>query len=272
MTGRCLRRILAALVLLALLAPASGQPAGQDLLLVDFSAMPAGPYPAEAFERDWHVAPGESAGITDGRLNIVPDPLDPARNVLRVTYRAGRFGGRSAMTFRAPVPAGQTDLWLQYRVMFDRDFAWVKGGKLPGLGGGTLPTGCVADGEFRGFTTRLMWREGGQAFSYLYYPGKSARCGDYAPLKASFRKGQWHVVMQHVVLNEPGQANGQLQQYLDGALLLDLRHQVWREGEDVTIDGIKMDTFFGGGTAAWAPVADQFAYFDGFRVWSAAGR
>lgn len=255
---------------LALLALAGRVCADQVLLNVDFAASPLGQYSAESFVKDWHVVPGESTGIADGRLNIVPDPLDSTRHVLRVTYRAGQIGGRSAMTFDAPLASGQADLWFQYRVMFDRDFTWIKGGKLPGLGGGTLPTGCVEDGHFHGFTTRLMWREDGQAFSYLYYPGKRARCGDYAALAVSFQKGRWHTVLQHVVLNDPGQSNGALEQYLDGALVLRLRQQMWRERTDVDIDGIKMDTFFGGSTLNWAPAADQFVYFDGFRVWTRA--
>lgn len=257
---------LAAVALALLAGPVVA--ADQIVLAVNFSDAPLGTYTADAFLADWHVAPRESAGLTDDRLAIVVDPLETTRHVLRVTYRAGRIGGGSAMTFNVPLAGYHDDLWLQYRLMFPDDFTWVKGGKLPGFGGGDTPTGCIADGGFDGFTTRLMWREGGQAFSYLYFPGKVARCGDYAPLYVQFQKGRWHTVVQHVRLNDPGQANGTLEQYVDGVKVLALTQQTWRLQAKVSIDSIKMDTFFGGSTPNWAPLTDQFLYLGAFRVWS----
>ncbi|AVF39645.1 hypothetical protein AL486_07915 [Pandoraea apista] len=238
------------------------------LLAVDFDRHPVGPYTADAFRADWHVEPGESAGIADDRLAIVPDPLGPSRHVLRVTYRAGRVGGRSAMTFNAPLGADLSDVWLEYRVMFPSEFTWVRGGKLPGLGAGDTPTGCIANGRFHGVTTRLMWREGGQAFNYFYFPGKTSRCGDYASLQVRFQKGRWYTLTQHLRLNDPQQANGAFEQFIDGAKVLDLTGKVWRQRDGVLVDAIKMDTFYGGATLDWSPKTDQFVYFDAFRVWS----
>ncbi|MFJ2992874.1 polysaccharide lyase [Pandoraea sp. NPDC087047] len=256
------------LAILLFLAPRSVVWAHETLLAVDFDRLPIGAYSADAFLADWHVEPHASAGVADDRLAIVADPLGATHHVLRVTYRAGRIGGGSAMTFNAPLGDRQSDVWLEYRVMFPSDFTWVRGGKLPGLGGGDTPTGCVADGRFDGFTTRLMWREAGQAFGYLYFPGKESRCGDYVSLQVRFQKGRWHTVTQHVQLNDPGQANGTFEQFVDGRKVLDLTGKVWRQRDRVSVDAIKMDTFFGGSTLDWSPRTDQFVYFDAFRVWS----
>lgn len=74
------------------------------------------------------------------------------------------------------------DAWesmmVSYEVAFDEGFDWVKGGKLPGLRGGSA-NGCSGGSQADGsdcFSTRIMWRtdgEGEGAFSYLSCPGQS---------------------------------------------------------------------------------------------------
>ena len=140
----------------------------------------------------------------------------------------------------------------------------------PGLGGGDTPTGCIVNGTFDGFTTRMMWRENGLAFSYLYYPGKANECGDYAATATKFLPGVWYTLSQHVTLNDPGQADGTMDQYVDGIKVLSLTNWIWRQAAAATISAIKMDTFFGGSTTDWAPTNDQYAYFDDFVVGTAS--
>lgn len=56
---------------------------------------------------------------------------------------------------------------FKYGVTFPVGFDFVKGGKLPGLYGGK--TSCTGgDPAVDCFSTRLMWREGGQGELYLY--------------------------------------------------------------------------------------------------------
>ncbi|VXD06228.1 conserved exported hypothetical protein [Enterobacterales bacterium 8AC] len=249
---------------------------------VDFQDDTPGPYTSADFLKDWGVTPGNSSGLVQGRLNIVADPDTPANKVLRVTYSATAgqdatgnptpgIGGNSAMTFDAPLPKGNTALWLQYKVRFDNQFTWVRGGKLPGLGGGgKAPSGCIDNSKFNGFTTRLMWRERGSMYNYLYYPTKTEHCGDYAALNTQFLPGQWYTITQYVQLGEPGKENGQLIQFVDGVKVLELDSWNWRSDNTVSISTLKMDTFFGGGTADWAPQTDQYAYFDDFTVTTAS--
>lgn len=54
---------------------------------------------------------------------------------------------------------------LSYEVAFDKGFQWVKGGKLPGLRGGSDTSGCEGGAEPNGtdcWSTRLMWRTAGE--------------------------------------------------------------------------------------------------------------
>jgi len=232
---------------LGLFGTARGEEPGKVLLHVAFDARPIGLYDATALRADWGVEPSTSSGVPQGRLEVVADPLDPAHHVLRVRYDAVAIGGDSAMNFRPMIERGHTSVWFQYRVMFSPDFDWVKGGKLPGLGGGDFPTGCIKTGQFDGFTTRLMWRLNGAASSYLYYPGKTDACGDDVPLGVNFERNRWYIITQQVILNDPGEANGVLVQYIDGKLLKRFDHQIWRTGAGPGIDGAKIETFFGGG-------------------------
>ncbi len=243
---------------------------GSWLLQNTFENDAIGLYTASEFQNDWGVAPQSSTGLAAGRLSIVADPDNSANKVLRVTYLAGQIGGNSAMTFDAPLPTGYNQLWLQYKVRFDNAFAWTKGGKLPGLAGGDTPTGCIQNGTFDGFTTRLMWRENGLAFSYQYYPGKLNDCGDYYAVATKFKPGVWYTLTQQVILNDAGQANGQFRQWVDGVLTLQQSGLLLRNAATVSVSAIKMDTFFGGSTTDWAPATDQYAYFDDFRVSTAS--
>lgn len=257
-----LRSLILAMAVVTAPTPAS---AG-ELFKADFQAHSPGPYTAAEFRDDWGMTPGDSAGVKDGRVAIVDDPVSPGHHVLRVTYRGHQIGGNSAMTFTLPIEKGHTTVWFQYKVMFDKDFVWVRGGKLPGLAGGDFPTGCVKDGAYDGFSTRVMWREKGLAWSYLYYPGKHSDCGDDYALPVRFQRGRWYTLTQEVTLNDVGRANGNLRQYIDGRLVGRQDRWTWRREARSGIDGVKMDTFFGGGEPDWAPPSDQYAYFDAFVV------
>ena len=114
-------------------------------------------------------------------LAFVPDPFvaaPPATKVLRVTYGAGSFGANggtshggalfssqalNASEGAAPTSTGLGTYFVSYAVAFADGFDFVKGGKLPGLRGGT-PSGCSGGVKSDGtacFTSRIVWRAGG---------------------------------------------------------------------------------------------------------------
>ncbi|MEN0037360.1 MAG: polysaccharide lyase [Cellvibrio sp.] len=235
----------------------------------NFQQHTAGAYTAARFSADWGFAPGASAGVADNRLSVVTDPLESSNRVLRVTYKANQIGGSSASVFTYPIPGGpHTQLWLQYKVMFDNNFTWVKGGKLPGLAGynGTKPTGCVNNSLLDGFSARFMWRENGNGFLYLYNPVKQDECGDYSPLASFFTKGRWYTITSSVELGTANQYNGVVTTYIDGIEVSRVSGLMLRNSTSVSIDKFLFETFFGGSTTDWAPTTDQYSYFDNITI------
>ncbi|MBC8954864.1 polysaccharide lyase [Xenorhabdus sp. PB62.4] len=236
-----------------------------DLINVGFEYK-VGKYTSKDFKSDWGISPTSSSGLNQGRLNIVIDPQDDRNKVLELTYLANTVGSKAGTSFNAPIKGKHEALWLQYNVMFSKDFMWVKGGKLPGLSGGDHPSGCVDNDSFDGFSSRLMWRKEGELFGYLYYPEKESRCGDYVKLNTSLKKGVWYTLTQYVKLNSIGKRDGIYIQYVDNKEVLRLNDIKLRNENNVFIDAIKWSSFFGGSTLDWAPPVEQYAYFDNFIV------
>lgn len=88
--------------------------------------------------------------------------------VLQATYPAGSYshgtGGSQFYAQFGGAPAGFEAMLLSYDIAFDKDFNWVKGGKLPGIRGGPVLNSCSGGREPEGndcFSARLMWRAAG---------------------------------------------------------------------------------------------------------------
>jgi Polysaccharide lyase 14 len=108
-------------------------------------------------------------------LAFVPDPFPTSSSsspnatspVMQITYGSGSFGGDGGgvqflSLFNGSI-SPQTML-LSYEVAFDKGFQFVKGGKLPGLRGGSNTLGCEGGSQPNGtdcWSTRLMWRTAG---------------------------------------------------------------------------------------------------------------
>ena len=124
----------------------------------------------------WSLSKGR---IQDGSSNVVfvadpfPNSTLPSGSssnndspVLQVTYPSGGVGSLdSGSQFYSlwNSSSGFQTMLLSYEVAFDADFPFVKGGKLPGLRGGSDPNTCSGGSESNGdcFSTRLMWRTNG---------------------------------------------------------------------------------------------------------------
>ncbi|AOM42137.1 polysaccharide lyase [Xenorhabdus hominickii] len=236
-----------------------------NLIYVNFEHK-VGKYTAEDFKSDWRISPTLSSGLNQGRLNIVIDPRNNNNKVLEITYLADMVGSKAGTSFNVPINGKHKALWLQYNVLFSKDFMWIKGGKLPGLAGGDHPSGCVDNGSFDGFSSRLMWKKGGGVVGYLYYPEKESRCGDNVKLNFSLKRGVWYTLTQYVKLNDIGKRDGIYIQYIDDKEVVRISDIKFRNKDDVFIDAIKWSSFFGGSTLDWAPPLEQHSYFDNFIV------
>ncbi len=248
-------------------AATGGVPVGA-LVNANFEARTAGPYSQALVVSDFAGAPTGNNGLSEGRATIV---AEAGNQFLRVSYPAGKFGSADGgVHFKVPLASSHDELYLSYRVRFAVGYSFVKGGKLPGLVGGSAPTGCVALKD--GFSARAMWRVGGAAVQYMYWPDKKNTCGDDfdyldAGANVTFVPGTWHRLVHHVVMNAAGQLNGVIEAWFDGKPVLSRRDLGYRvAGQTFGIDALYFSTFFGGNDPSWAPATAQTVDFDDFVV------
>jgi hypothetical protein len=214
---------------------------------------------------------GFAADGKDGRFRIV-ESAGHGR-ALEVRYPRGGVGPRQTGGQWQAKLAPRDTYELEYRLRFSVDFDWRKGGKLPGLAGGTMPTG----GRFSpdGFSSRYMWRAGGRLVVYLYWAGQDSRAKNYGAqfgtnldCGVTFERGRDYRLRQRVSLNTPGQADGVLEVWVDGRPVLKRGDLRFRDtpAKRWQIDRFLFSTFHGGKDATWAPAHDCTVEFDDFRV------
>lgn len=199
---------------------------------------------------------------------------DLPQRALRVHYPAGSVSPSATREYGTPgggmqvylpgVEGARDEAYLRYWVSFPPDFDFVKGGKLPGLWGGSEVSGGEEPDGTNGFSTRLMWRADGAGEVYLYAPGESGTTlgrGDW-----TWPTGAWTCVEQRVVLNDPDSDNGEVTVWLDGTEVFSKTDLIYRTVDTLKIEGIFFSTFFGGADPSWAPARDQYADFAGFEL------
>ncbi|MEB3882522.1 polysaccharide lyase [Lyngbya sp. CCY1209] len=226
------------------------------------------------WQEKWEVRSSRSWGWEN--LEVIDDPSGRFDRVLRVVYPKNSVTPSVARKEGVPVGGGQflADLGmppadamrLSYYLRFSENFDFVKGGKLPGLfGGDEISGGNIPDGT-NGFSTRLMWRRDGDGEVYAYLP-TSDKYGTSIDRGAwRFVPGRWYHIEQEVVLNEPGQENGRIRLWVDGAQVINRDDVMFRTTDELKIEGIFFSTFFGGGDLSWATPEDVYVDFAEFSV------
>lgn len=210
-------------------------------------------------------------GKDEGRFRIV-ESAGHGR-ALEVRYPRGGVGPRQTGGQWVAELVPRDTYELEYRLRFDADFDWRKGGKLPGLGGGTMPTGGRYSPD--GFSSRYMWREGGRLVVYLYWAGQESRTRDYRQqfganldCGVTFERGRAYRLRQRVSLNTPGKADGVLEVWVDDRPVLKRTDLLFRDtpAKRWQIDRFLFSTFHGGKAATWAPAHDCTVEFDDIKV------
>ncbi len=227
----------------------------------------------EEWMQEWSVRKKGKWGVEN--ISLVKDSSDKFGQVLRVRYPAGSvspsvsrknnvsIGGAQ---FFADLGMSPNSLRLSYYLRFSENFDFVKGGKLPGLFGGTEVSGGEKPDGTNGFSTRFMWRKNGDGELYAYLPSSKKYGTSIGRGNWQFVPGKWHHLEQEVKLNQPGSNNGQVTVWLDGKKVLDEREITFRTTDALKIEGIFFSTFFGGGDASWATPKDVFVDFAKFSV------
>jgi hypothetical protein len=185
---------------------------------------------------------------------------------LRVHFPEGEVG--DGVSFRTREEA-LDQMYLEYKVRFPADFDWVRGGKLPGLSGGTGATGGNKPDGTDGWSIRFMWAPEGKIHAYVYWPDQPGSHGTGFFLDTPLQKGEVQTLGLEVVMNTPGQADGIVRAWLDGHLALEKTDFRFRDVSDLQIDRIHFDTFFGGGDSSWAPTKDEHIDFGDLKLYSA---
>lgn len=212
----------------------------------------------------------------DPRLVAVAGEGVGGSRALRVTYVGGPTGS-GVMALAIPLGEAGDDYTLNYDVRFDRDFQFVLGGKMHGLG----PARSVTGGDpLRpdGWSARVMWRENGRAVTYTYHQDQHGQYGDDGRAARPFAFGldRYYAISLHVRLNDAAdRSNGFVRLYIDGKLVsaqegLRLRGVTT---PDTLISKFLFSTFHGGHDPSWAPrnaaggYADVHAWYDNLAVY-----
>jgi len=171
--------------------------------------------------------------------------------------------------FYAPVGAAKASC-LHYRVRFEEDFDFAKGGKLPGLYAGEAPSGGEKVSGKDGWSVRLMWRKEGEGELYEYIYNKKGKYGlSVGRGSFTFPRGRWVDVDLEVVLNEAGRRNGEARLWIDGRPVIEQDDIVYSiEDADHLEGGLMFSTFFGGSSDSWASPKDQHVDFADFRFYA----
>jgi hypothetical protein len=167
-------------------------------------------------------------------------------------FEANKFGGPQGHNVRLPLRPGKEYI-LEYKIRFDGNFPFTRGGKIPGLAGGNAPTGCV-DVTAKGFSARMMWREGGSLIGYLYDQDQNSNCGNNIGTSFNFKAGQWHSIKERVKVNTGNNRDGILQVWADDRMVIDRSNvRYMNDGAANNVNVILFHSFFGGSTQDWAP-------------------
>jgi hypothetical protein len=244
--------------------------AGEIILSVDFEPAPLGPYTKDAMALEWSGLKWAS-GLSEGRVDIIEGPEAYSGKSVRVLYPKGSVGpSQGGAQWLVALPKSFDELFLSYRVKFGAGFDFVKGGKIPGLGGGKNNTGGAKPDGTDGWSGRMMWRSNGGAVQYLYHPDQPTIYGQDLAWNIGgqriFVPGQWVLLEHRFVMNTPGQKDGIVQAWWDGALALERSDIRFRDVSTFAIDAFYFSTFFGGSTADWAATKDEYTYFDDFVI------
>jgi hypothetical protein len=215
-------------------------------------------------------------------------------DALTVKYPPGQVGSRSGHQRRIPLPAGATNVMLEFSVFIPLNWKPVKGGKMFGFAFGPNADVKASGGKWQKHhgSCRLMWRVGKtdhdiRLCPYVYLPttvsetafspgylavrsvaGPGSTAGHDIWRKTSsslaLHRGRTHKIKLEMRLNTSGKADGVLAAMVD-TNRLEVRDMVWHSGKEeeaaVSITSAELDTWYGGGSKDWAPPRQQTLTF-----------
>lgn len=207
-------------------------------------------------------------------------------NVVRTKLAGGKYikskGEGRGNVLMVKLPGAYDSACMSYDIRFAAPFDFSAGGKLPGFVGvapGTSPSTPEGGGSTaHGWSGRLMWlgskmwkfvrdaKRANMVVTYLYHPGQGREYGDNVSWGSTFRPGVWHHVRQCHVMNTIGKADGVLQTWFDGRLVMQQTDVVYRTDPDVHITHFDWSIFRGGNSATWASSKNAYVDLDNLLI------
>jgi hypothetical protein len=164
--------------------------------------------------------------------------------------------------------------YLEYSVLFDSNFDFGMGGKLPGIGTDKATDGCHEPGKT--WSVRLMWRRDGMGLSaYIYHMDnggklgcdrdaalrpdnwREGKYGDEIPFKIDIPLDTWIKLKIYVCLNNPGEANGVFKLWINDEIALEIFDIEYIDDHNCLASRVLHHVFHGGRTSEWAPKKDS---------------
>lgn len=245
---------------------------------IEFAKHKTGLYDIDTFSRDWDN-PESNRGVIEKRCRIVK--LNEEK-VLQIIIPKNSLSEGGSF-WRLKLPDDLTEVTLEYDIMFGNNFNFVRGGKMPGLGGGTCPGGGSKDKN--GFSARLMWRvinfhnkhlikDPYKAYlvQYTYYPDKdeSKKWGEdlvykYRNKRIFVKSIKWYTITMKIKLSKNKAKKDEIIAWVNNKKVLNKRLYL-RKNNDYGINEVMFSLFFGGEEPSWATKKKEKIYFKRFVI------
>ena len=195
-------------------------------------------------------------------------PAGSGQKWLEPRFKAGTHTkGAHGCKFAAALAPNLT-YTVEYAVHFPVDWEFSQsnthpygGGKLPGLSGGSHPSGGL--GKPDGMSARPMWRRDNR-FSpetqnylelYLYWRNQSEKYGDRFFVQG-VEAGHTYRIKLQVELGTPDR-DGTVRIWIDGTLRFEKPFRFLASGQEWKLTQYMHNVFYGGNDPTWAPARDQ---------------
>lgn len=184
------------------------------------------------------------------------------RNGLMTAIYVSNEKGSERNRAHIPLKRDLRQATLNFDVYFPSDFDFVLGGKLFGF----APDNPVWGGQETkpdGWSSRIMWREGGRPVTYNYHQNRPGKYGeDSTPVidTAVIPRGQW-VSLSLFLDVGTGHKDGRSEVWVNGEKASELSDlSFYDKSLNEPITTLALQTFFGGSSPKWAPKNEDGSY------------
>jgi hypothetical protein len=197
-----------------------------------------------------------------------------SNNTLKIAYVPSSTGTPVITSSFALPKAYHKEVTLEYDILFDKNFEWVKGGKLPGLlSENRRATGCIQPQPTDGWSYRLMWRSDAKISLYIY---DQLRCNGLIPCGSSIEsrpgilsKDKWINFKMYMKVNShPNKSDGIAKLYVNNVSLLSRSGIKFSSAPNASIYYATFTTFYGGHDPSWGPTKTTYAYIRGATIYN----